>query len=72
MKKKLLISLTLFLLLSTYKTQKSFLITRFNIAKIEVVNNSILSKEDIKKDLLFLYEKNLFFLNTLDLSLIHI
>jgi len=68
MKKKLLISLILFILLSTYKTQKSFLITRFNIAKIEVVNNSILSEEDVKKDLLFLYEKNLFFLNTLDIE----
>ena len=34
-----------------------------NIKKIEILNTSILDKDSIKKDLSFLYKKNLFFLD---------
>ena len=34
-----------------------------NIKKIEILNTSILDKDSIKKDLSFLYQKNLFFLD---------
>jgi len=64
MKKRLIIAFALLLLLSTYKTQKLFSIEIFNIKEIKIENNFILSKIIIKKNLAFLYDSNLFFLNT--------
>jgi len=64
MKKRLIIAFALLLLLSTYKTQKLFSIETFNIKEIKIENNFILSKIIIKKNLAFLYDSNLFFLNT--------
>ena len=64
MKKKLVFALSLLVLFTTYKPQELFLNINLNIGEIIVENNSILKKKEIKKDLIFLYEKNLFFLNT--------
>lgn len=64
MKKSLFGLIVLFILLSTY-TPKFDLIKnlQLNIKKIEIENNSILDQNEIKKNLSFLYEENLFFLN---------
>ena len=64
MKKRLVIALALLVLFSTYIPQKLFLIKKFGIKKIKVENNLILKEEDIKKDLAFLYDTNIIFLNT--------
>ena len=64
MKKRLVIALALLVLFSTYIPQKLFLIKKFDIKKIKVENNLILKEEDIKKDLAFLYDTNIIFLNT--------
>ena len=64
MKKRLLIALSLLVLLSTYKPQKLFSIIKFNIKKINLENNLILKDEEIKKDLFFLYDTSIIFLNT--------
>jgi cell division protein FtsQ len=64
MKKKLVIALALFILLSTYKSPKSLLFTKINIKEIKIENNLILNDNEIKKELSFLYQTNLFFLKT--------
>ena len=64
MKKKLVFALLLLVLFTTYKPQKLFLNINLNIGEIIVENNLILKENEIKKDLAFLYERNLFFLNT--------
>ena len=68
MKKRLIVAFTLLFLLSTYKSQKLFSIEIFNIKEIKIENNSILSEKNIKKKLNFLYDSNLFFLNTFDIE----
>ena len=62
MKKRLIIALALLVLFSTYKPQKLFLSSKFNIEEIKIENNFILNDKEIKKELTFLYNKNLFFL----------
>ena len=70
MKKRLVIALVLLVLLSTYKPQELSLKSKFNIKEIKIENNHILKDEDIKKDLMFLYDTNLIFLNTNNIKLI--
>jgi cell division protein FtsQ len=70
MKKRLVIALVLLILLSTYKPQELSLTSKFNIKEIKIENNHILKDEDIKKDLIFLYDTNLIFLNTNNIKLI--
>ena len=70
MKKRLVIALVLLVLLSTYKPQELSLTSKFNIKEIKIENNHILKDEDIKKDLMFLYDTNLIFLNTNNIKLI--
>jgi cell division protein FtsQ len=67
MKKRLLSAFVLLILLSTYKPQK-LLINKFNIETIKIENNLILKDKEIKKDLTFLYDTNLFFLDTLNIK----
>ena len=62
MKKRLIIAFALLLLFSTYKPQKLFLSDKFNIEEIKIENNFVLNDKEIKKDLAFLYNKNLIFL----------
>ena len=68
MKKRLIIAFALLLLFSTYKSQKLIIIDRFNIKEIKIENNFILNKKNIKKNLTFLYDDNLFFLNTFEIE----
>jgi len=63
MKKRIITAITLLLLLTTYKPEKLLSESIFNINEIKIENNFILKDEDIKKELIFLYKKNLFFLN---------
>jgi cell division protein FtsQ len=64
MKKRLIIALALLVLLSTYTPQKLFFSNKFNIKEIKIENNFILKDENIKKNLVSLYETNLIILNT--------
>ena len=63
MKKRLIVGLTFLVLFSTYKPQNLFLIDKFKIKEIEIENNYIVQKENIIKNLSFLSDVNLFFLN---------
>ena len=61
MKNKLVIALALLVLFSTYKPQRLFLSSKFNIKEIKIENNLILKDAEIKAKLNFIYDKNLIF-----------
>ena len=65
MKKRFFIALVLLLLLSTYNIQNNFKLNSIlTIEKIIIKNNQIISEQEVKKKLSFLYDTNLFFLKT--------
>jgi cell division protein FtsQ len=68
MKKQLIIGIALLVLLTSYKSQNFFFDLKFNIEEIVLENNFILKEDVIKKDLVYLYDKNLFFLNVNDIK----
>ena len=68
MKKRLIIAILLLVLLSTYKPQNFILSNGFNIEEIKIENNFILNETDIKKELNFLYQKNLIFLRNSEIA----
>ena len=51
MKKTLIIAFSLLILLSTISTQQNIKISKFDINKIEIENNILTKKKDIKKSL---------------------
>ena len=63
MKKKIFIATLLFILLTTISSQEKIVISKFNLKKIIIENNSLLKEKDIKVLLASIYEKNLLFLN---------
>ena len=70
MKKRFSIALFLLLLLSTYKIQTNFsLIPNLSIKEIIIENNHIVDEKNIKKNLAFLYDTNLFLLKTQNIKI---
>ena len=64
MKNRLLISFVLIILLTTYQFKIDSNLSNFlNIEKIIVENNEVVKDKNIKENLIFLYEKNIFFLD---------
>ena len=63
MKKRIVIAIALLILFSTITAQLKIEITKFNLKKIQIKNNSILNEKDIKELLIPLYEKILIFLS---------
>ena len=61
MKKRTIIAVALLILLTTITSQQKIVISKFNLTTIEIKNNSLLKKKDIKKLLLPIYNKNLIF-----------
>ena len=69
MKKSYVGLIVIFILLTTYSPKFDFQSDiNFNIKKITILDNDILDDEEIKKSLVFLYKKNLFFLNEEDIE----
>ena len=64
MKKQFVFAFVLLVLFSTYKSKKTLSINKLKIETIYIENNLILSNEEIREDLDFLYNTNLLFLNT--------
>jgi len=62
MKKRTVIAIALLILFSTITTQNKIEITKFNLKKIQIENNSILKEKDIKELLVPFYGKSLIFL----------
>ena len=68
MKKRLAAAILLLLLFSSYKPQKLFLSNKFKIEEIKIENNFILKDQIIKKELIHLYDTNLFFLDITEIK----
>ena len=64
MKKRFIIGATLIILFTTFISEKNFTISKLKISEISFENNKIVSNEELIKDLSFLYDKNIIFLNT--------
>ena len=64
MKKRILVATILLLLLSTYVSNRNFnLKFSFKINEIIIENNKVLSKDEVKNELSFLYQDNLSLIN---------
>tara|TARA_B100001121_G_scaffold114929_1_gene101180 strand:+ start:623 stop:1279 length:657 start_codon:yes stop_codon:yes gene_type:complete len=63
MKKRLVFSISLLILLTTITTQKKTIISKFNLKYINIENNFLLEDKEIKKLLISFYDKNLIFLD---------
>ena len=63
MKKRLIIALLLFLILTTITSQHRIITSKFDLAHIEIEDNFLLKDKDIKKLLDPILYKNLIFLN---------
>tara|TARA_A100001015_G_scaffold140716_1_gene156135 strand:- start:4025 stop:4681 length:657 start_codon:yes stop_codon:yes gene_type:complete len=63
MKKRIVISFFLFILLTTINSKQNFIISKFDLKKITIENNLLLSDKDIKDLLSSVYNENLLFLD---------
>ena len=68
MKNRFIIGATLIILFTTFISEKNFTIENLIINEIRFENNKIVSNEELIKDLSFLYNKNIIFLNTLEIK----
>ena len=68
MKNRFIIGATLIILFTTFISEKNFTIKNPIINEIRFENNKIVSNEELIKDLSFLYNKNIIFLNTLEIK----
>lgn len=68
MKKRTLVAIVLLVLLTTITSQIEITISKFNVNKINVTNNLLVSEKEIKKLLIPIYNKNLIFLNNLEIE----
>ncbi len=68
MKNRIIIAIALLVLLTTITSQKKIIFSNFNLKAIEIENNFLLKKKDIKKLLTPIYNKNLIFLNNTEIE----
>tara|TARA_E500000178_G_scaffold51969_1_gene47775 strand:- start:4379 stop:5035 length:657 start_codon:yes stop_codon:yes gene_type:complete len=68
MKNRFIIGATLIIIFTTFISEKNFTIKNLTINEIRFENNKIVSNEELIKDLSFLYNKNIIFLNTLEIK----
>ena len=68
MKNRFILGIVLLVLFSTFISQKKITINKFKIQDIIIENNKIIEEQEIIKDLFFLYNKNLIFLNSNELN----
>lgn len=68
MKKRIVIGLGLLILLTTITSQQKIVISKFNLKEINIENNILTKKKDIKKLLFPIYNKNLIFLENLEIE----
>ena len=68
MKKRLVIAITLLILLTTINLHPKITISKFNLKKINIENNFLLSKKDIKKLLIPIYDTNLIILRNKEIE----
>tara|TARA_B100002051_G_scaffold275455_1_gene319570 strand:- start:2895 stop:3551 length:657 start_codon:yes stop_codon:yes gene_type:complete len=68
MKKRILFALLLLIFLTTINSQKSIVISKFNLEEIIIDNNFLVNDEEVKKLLAPIYNKNLIFLKNKEIE----
>ena len=68
MKKRLVIAVSLLILFTTITLHPKIAISKFNLKKINIENNFLLSKKDIKKLLIPIYDTNLIILRNKEIE----
>ena len=68
MKKRLVIAVALLILFTTITLHPKIAISKFNLKKINIENNFLLSKKDIKKLLIPIYDTNLIILRNKEIE----
>ena len=68
MKKQRFFALLLLILLTSIYPSKNILSSKFDLKKIDITNNTILSDKEIKKHLHSIYNKNLILLNSKEIE----
>jgi|TARA_B100001059_G_scaffold62733_1_gene58637 cell division protein FtsQ len=68
MKNRFILGIALFILFSTFISQKKITINKFKIQEIKIENNNILEDRELIKVFSFLYNKNLIFLSSFELK----
>ncbi len=68
MKKRFTVGIGLLILFSTFISQHKSSIDKFKIKEIKLENNKILKDQEIKKNLSFLYDTNIFFINKYEIK----
>ena len=68
MKKRIVISLVLFLLLTTIISKQTLLISKLKIKEIRIENNFLVKEAEIKKFLIPIYNENLLFLKNREIE----
>ncbi len=68
MKKRLVISIFILLFLTTITSKQTIKVAKFDLKEIYIENNSLLNADDIKKQLISIYGKNLIFLKNIEIE----
>ena len=68
MKNRFILGIALLILFSTFISQKKITINKFRIQEIKIENNDIIEEQELIKDIFFLYDKNIIFLNSNELK----
>lgn len=70
MNRRIAFGVLLLILLTTITSQQKIIISKFNLNKIEVENNFLIEKKEIKKLLYPIYDKNLLFISNKKIKLL--
>ena len=68
MRNKPIIGIALLILFSTFISQNQFTINKFEIKEIKIENNKILEDQELIKIFSFFYNKNIIYLNSIELK----
>ena len=68
MKNRPILGIALFILFTTIISQNKFTFNKFEIKEIKIENNNILKEQELIQIFSFLYNKNIFFLNSYELK----
>ena len=67
MKNRFFVGAVLLILFTTFISQKKISINQFKVNEIIFENNEIISDQELREDLSFLYQKNMVFLNSFEI-----
>ena len=68
MKNRLIISASLLILFTTFISQNKISFNKYKVQELIIKNNKIIKKDELLKDLSFLYGQNMIFLNSFEIK----